>query len=75
MEQKVDFAGQEVKISKEVEVGSKEHEAMQVERKMHAVELRILVVLSLELTILVFLSFRTEGMLTCAPRLLRTHIL
>jgi hypothetical protein len=31
VEQKVDFAGREVKIEKEVEVGSKEHEALQVQ--------------------------------------------
>jgi hypothetical protein len=33
VEEKVDFAGQQVKIAKEVEVGSKEHEAAQVGAK------------------------------------------
>jgi hypothetical protein len=30
VEEKVDFAGQQVKIDREVEVGSKEHQAAQV---------------------------------------------
>jgi hypothetical protein len=30
VEEKVDFAGQQVKITKEVEIGSKEHAALQV---------------------------------------------